>query len=278
MSGTAENKGGPSPVSAAPISVSTGDLPREAVIKKPNSACTSYTALDSVLQDETKINVRSFEVSRKAISPARLSRYLRIAEGDLRVAIRLHAWNAAVAASLLPTVHHAEVAIRNFAVSRLRAKYGAQWYRNPALLQYRLSKSLSQQLADVYQREIDIGRRGELTNYITSELTFGFWVNVFTKTFHLDLWQPAIYTMLVDFPRGKTITDLHDGVEFVRSFRNNIAHHKNIVCKPAEANYERTLEVLGMICKHTRNVAEKTSNFRAVWECSPVPHEKLSII
>jgi hypothetical protein len=220
---------------------------------------------------------KAIEAGRQTLSSARLNRYLTAADGDLRTALRLHAWNAAVAGSLLPTLHLAEVAIRNFALKRLIAKYGKHWYNNSTLLDYRLSKKLANELRDAAQRELDLGRRGNLSDYVTSELTFGFWVNVFTKTFYPDLWHAPLHSVLPGFPRGKTIVELHDGVEFVRTFRNNVAHHKNIVFKPILENYERTLEVMGLVCGPTRAMAESLSTFPAVWAAAPVPIAKLKV-
>jgi Abi-like protein len=228
------------------------------------------------LQDSISLPQANLDKLKKAISPARMSRYISLANGDLRLAIRLHSWNAAVAGSLLPTLQIAEVLIRNVAMRRLAAKYGKHWYIDNNLLVNRLGKSkLSEQLRDVYRDEIKKGHRGDLSNYITSELTFGFWVNVFTKKFHPHLWQAQIHTIIAGFPNNKTINDLHDGVEFVRSFRNNVAHHKDLICKPTVVHYERTLDVIDMMCAATRKVAEKTSAFRAVWSCAPMPHNEL---
>ncbi|WP_347536144.1 Abi family protein [Inquilinus sp. CAU 1745] len=205
-----------------------------------------------------------------------MKRYLDLAGGDLRLAVRLHTWNAAVAGSLLPTLHIAEVTIRNVAMRRLVGKYGKHWYRNTDLLNHRLGQSgLAQNLNDAYENEVARQRRGNLSDYITSELTFGFWVNIFTRKFHPHLWKPELHTIVAGFPRDKNITDLHEGVEFVRSFRNNVAHHKDLICKPVPENYERTLEVIGMLCVNTRNAAERTSAFHRVWACAPVPHNLL---
>lgn len=270
----AENKGGPAPVGPALMTVSSGDLSVKTGIK-PASACRTYTAADQILQDEKLHDLKAIQASRQTISPARLKRYLTAADDDLRTALRLHAWNAAVAGSLLPTLHLAEVTIRNFALKRLIAKYGKHWYNNSTLLDYRLSKRLSGELREAGQRELDLGRRGNLSDYITSELTFGFWVNVFTKTFQPDLWHAPLHSVLPGFPRGKTIVDLHDGVEFVRTFRNNVAHHKNIVFKPVVENYERTLEVMGLLCKPTRAMAESLSSFPAIWASAPIAIDRL---
>lgn len=270
-----ENKEELAPVGPAPISVSAGDLTANAEME-PDSAYSTYRAADGFLQDQIAMPNASLERLKKTISPARMKRYLDLAEGDLRLAVRLHSWNAAVAGSLLPTLHLAEVTIRNVAMRRLASKYGRQWYRNTDLITYRLGQSpLAQQLLDAYQNEIDRGRRGDLSDYITSELTFGFWVNVFTKKFHPHLWKADLHTIVAGFPRNKNIDDLHDGVEFVRSFRNNVAHHKDLICKPVTDNYERTLEVIGMLCPKTRDAAESTSAFRGVWDCNPIPHARL---
>jgi hypothetical protein len=270
-----ENKGGLAPLGPAPISVSDGDFTAEAEME-PESACTTYKAADALLQDLNSLPNASLDKIKKTISPARMKRYLDLADSDLRLAIRLHTWNAAVAGSLLPTLHLAEVTIRNVAMRRLAAKYGKQWYRSNDLITYRLGKSgLTEQLNDAYQGEIDKGRRGDLSDYITSELTFGFWVNVFTKKFHPHLWKADLHTVIAGFPRDKNIDDLHDGVEFVRTFRNNVAHHKDLVCKPVVDNYTRTLDVIGMLCAKTRDTAEKTSAFPLVWACAPIPRDRL---
>ena len=92
---------------------------------------------------------------------------------------------------------------------------------------------------------MDAERVGNLADDVTSELTFGFWVNVFTRTFVPMLWVRPPDTINASIPRGLAITELHDGVEFVRGFRNNVAHHKNLVCTPPPDNFDRTLKVLG---------------------------------
>jgi Abi-like protein len=270
-----ENKGGLAPVGPAPITVSLGDLTANAEME-PVSACETYRAADRFLQDPISLPQANLDKLKKAISPARMNRYVSLANGDLRLAIRLHSWNAAVAGSLLPTLHITEVVIRNVAMRRLAAKYGKHWYNNNDFLVYRLGQSkLSEQLRDVYQDEIKKGHRGDLSDYITSELTFGFWVNVFTKKFHPHLWQAQIHTIIAGFPSKKNINDLHSGVEFVRSFRNNVAHHKDLTCKPTKQNYQKTLDVIEMICPKTRDVAEKISAFQAVWQCAPIPISQL---
>jgi hypothetical protein len=211
------------------------------------------------------------------MSSARMSWYLTLASGDARLALRLHAWNAAVAASLLPTLHVAEVAIRNFALRRLIAKYGRNWYTNDDLRRRLGRSALKESLVRAIEAEQRAGRRGQLTDYITNELSFGFWVNVFTRTFTPDLWTAQLHTINASIPRGMSITELHEGIEFVRGFRNTVAHHKNLIRRPVAANHYRTLAVLDSVCRHSGDLARRTSSFPAVWAASPIPHDQLPI-
>lgn len=257
------------------MSVSGGDMPEAG--KFSISACKSYSAIDSALQDASSIPDAAIVKIRNTLSEARFSKYMTMANDDKRLAMRLHSWNAAVAASLLPTLHVTEVAIRNFALRRLIAKYGKSWYSDYRL-EAKLGKSpLRGQLADAVSDEKRAGRTSNLTDYVASELTFGFWVNVFTRTFVPELWTRPLHTINPNIPRDMPITDLHDGIELVRSFRNNVAHHKNLISKPVEANYERTLKVLSWVCKSSHQMAKTNSTFERVWACCPVPKERLNV-
>lgn len=277
---TTENGKGPAPGGPIPTSVSVEDLSdRDQTGIILHSAYPSYTAYDGLIQDVSSLSNHDISHLHRAFSNARMTKYLQIAGNDTRLAIRLHAWNAAVAASLLPTLHLAEVAIRNFAMRRLAVKYnkgGVRWYEHQTVERRLRGSKLGAQLKDAIDLERRSGRNGDLSDYITNELTFGFWVNVFTKAFRPDLWTIRIQTISASFPSDKSIDDLHDGVEFLRTFRNNVAHHKNVVCKPVAGNYERTLEVLSWVSKPTADFARATSNFYPLWACCPVPRDHLT--
>ncbi len=51
--------------------------------------------------------------------------------------------------------------------------------------------------------EIAIGRTGDLSNYITSELSFGFWVNVFTTGFTNELWNRPFHIYSMSMPPNR---------------------------------------------------------------------------
>lgn len=170
--GCAENKGGLAPVSLAPITVSEGDFKE----MEPNSSCLTYKKIDEILQDENLVTQSHLTSLTKAVSRARLQRYVDMANGDQRLGVRLHHWNAALGGALLPTLQLAEVTIRNVAMKRLISKYGSQWYLNEEFVSYRLGGSsyLANELKSAVEKELARERKGLLSDYITSELMFGF--------------------------------------------------------------------------------------------------------
>jgi len=169
------------------------------------------------------------------------------------------------------------VVIRNFALRRLIAKYGRNWYTNNDLHRRLGRSALKESLDEAICAEKKARRTGQLTDYITNEMSFGFWVNVFTRTFVSDLWIRSLHMIDASIPRDMPITDLHEGIEFVRGFRNTVAHHKNIIRRPVVDNHEQTLKVLGWVCRHSGELAWQTSSFPAVWAASPIPHSQLPL-
>ncbi len=262
---------GPAPGGPTLASVSAGGVTGESRAgTNSHSACMTYMACDARIQDRVHMADAVCQRVGATISPPRLSWYMQQANGDIRLAIRLYAWNAAVAGALLPTLHQTEVAIRNFAVRRLRSRYGKGWYQS-LTLERRLGKTpLAAELRVLVTRAEALKQSHSVADQITSDLTFGFWVKLFTKSFHSDLWLAQFHTMSASMPRSMTVDQLHAGVDFVRTFRNNVAHHKNIVRGPVEAHYERTLEVLGWFCKDTAQLARDTATFPAIWACCPI--------
>lgn len=274
MADTTANEKGSAPVGPILISSSEADVSgANQTGKVPLSACKTYIGADGLIQDKKSLVEKSVVAIHATVGAPRMSRYAHVCGADKRLAVRLHTWNAAVSASLLPTLHIAEVAIRNFALKRIQAFYrDPKWYECPKLIR-KLGGANSQMgmtLARAFQDEVVAGRKGDLSNFITSELPFGFWVNVFTSRFSNELWSRPLHTYSTNFPRSATLETIHDGVDDVRAFRNNVAHHKNVVCKPVEQNFERTLEVLSWFCKPSSQFARETSMFPMVWACCPV--------
>jgi hypothetical protein len=269
------NEKGPAPVGPIPISVSEADVSDTNQTGKVTlSACTTYIEADRWIQGETSLRPKDLDRLCATIGTPRLARYVELFGSDKRLALRLHFWNAAVAASILPTLQIAEVSVRNFALQRIKAAYGKEWYKEDKLL--RKLGGPESHMGSILRRTYleEVQKKGEgsnLSNFVTSELPFGFWVNAFTTKFKNELWKRPLHTYLTNLPRGATLTTLHAGVDDVRKFRNNVAHHKNLIyMKPTVENFERSLDVLSWFCKSSSVAARETSSFKNVWAGCPV--------
>lgn len=257
--------------------MSTGDIEAEPPGIVADGACRTYTAIDSRLQDVALTTPADLKRIASTLSPARMHRFKINAGDDLRLAIRLHHFNAAVAAALLPTIQLAEVAVRNFALRRVIAFYGKRWYDDKVKFGRKLGSSQhATTLEKAVAEERNQGRKGDINDYITSELPFGFWVNIFTRTFIPDLWTRPLHTYNPSIPNGTTIDTLRGEIDALRRFRNDVAHHKNLITKPIEARYQRSLVTLSWICRPTADMAQRTATFPMIWACCPVPQEMLA--
>ena len=67
-----------------------------------------------------------------SLSPERIATYMAAAGGDREKAMRLYTWNTAVSAAFYGPLQGLEVALRNAMHRSLAARYGPDWYDNPA--------------------------------------------------------------------------------------------------------------------------------------------------
>ena len=112
--------------------------------------------------------------------------------------------------------------IRNIAVYRVISRYKSAWFDNSDFAR-KLGKSehAEKLRGAVAARKQTTTSAGHITSYLVRDLTFGFWVNIFTRTFHEELWKRDLWTHLPSVPRGYTITQLHAGIDEIRDFRNS---------------------------------------------------------
>jgi hypothetical protein len=212
----------------------------------------------------------NFNRIKIAISNPRLAPYLILAKGKLDEAVLLHQWNAEISASLLPALHFAEILVRNLALQRVINKYGKSWYDNPNF--YNLLKNdLRNRLNEQVKKEKKAGRIGNLTNYTANEMTFGFWSSLYTSKFHSIFWDIPLSRIRTNIDRNLTISQLQTKIDKVKTFRNNVAHHKNLVTKQTDLNYNLTIELIGDICGVTKDKIESGSSFFDLWLSPPTP-------
>ncbi len=188
-----------------------------------------------------------------SLSPERFGTYLAAASGDRAEAMRLYTWNTALSAAFYGPLQGLEVALRNGMHRQLTSVYGPAWYDNPKA---GLSASTRQRIQTAKD---DVTRGGYTPDppHLVAALTFGFWVSLLGRggpsgrpgqaksDYEMTLWRPALSRT---FPQARLArAAAHRQLDYLRTFRNRIAHHEPIFARHLAADHTSILTVTGWI-------------------------------
>lgn len=166
---------------------------------------------------------------RNALSPARLTTYIRRAHGNARRALDLYAWNVNAGAALYPILQVNEIALRNAVERALAAQFGVQWPYSTGFL-----RTLPKPEKEAFERG-----RGRLervlrvprvsTGDIVAAQTYGFWVMLLTSRFQRRIWDQEFTRSFASAPPQVDRSVVHDRADEIRRLRNRIAHHEPLL-------------------------------------------------
>ena len=210
--------------------------------------------------DEVKafdLNEEILNELETSLSPDRLGTYLRAANGDRAKAVRLYTWNTAVSAAFYGPLQALEVALRNAMNRSLESAYGSSWYDNALT---GLDRGCLNRIENTRQ-ELAKARYPADPPHVIASLSFGFWVSLLgpggfidrtTRTkanYEMTLWRPALRRA---FPHAGKISrkGAHMPLDYLRTFRNRIAHHEPVFSRHLEKDYQSILEIAGWIAPH----------------------------
>ncbi len=161
-------------------------------------------------------------------SPARISRYSAATQHDCNKTIMLYEENLKIGQAFMPLLSVLEVVLRNKLYEEIslfsKDKY---WIIDPNHVfrkSWYLSKEVTKQENDC-KTKLD---KNKFCNHIVSSVTFGFWVEFFTKyTFKLLRGRPIkIFRRL---PAGYNSARIHKRLNEIREFRNRLYHNEPII-------------------------------------------------
>lgn len=194
-----------------------------------------------------------------SLSPERMATYVTATDGDRERAMRLYTWNTAISAAFYGPLQGLEVALRNAMHRELTATYGSCWYDNVACGFDAGTLRRIEAAKDDLRRD---GHRVEPPRLVAA-LPFGFWVALLgrggragglstpKRNYEMTLWRPCLHKA---FPHAKIgRVQAHTPLDYLRTFRNRIAHHEPIFTRHLEADYRSILTVTGWICPKTRD-------------------------
>jgi hypothetical protein len=159
-------------------------------------------------------------------SAARLRRYQSGTGNDLETTVN-YLWNLALAESLYCSLNVVEVGLRNAIHNSLTAHFGVpNWYDRQGLLE----PDQAQEVARMKERIRKYGR--QITpDRVVSELGFGFWVTILSRTYDARFWQASRQaTLRRAFPRvprrKRQRVAIHAHYNAIRELRNRVFHHE----------------------------------------------------
>jgi hypothetical protein len=206
----------------------------------------------------------------RSLSVERLGGYVRSAQGDRGLAIRLYERNTRLSESLYGVVQGLEICLRNALHRVLSSAYGADWYGHMTMLSYPLPQKIA-------AAQDSIIRQGKLLTpgRVVAELSFGFWTALVGPKYEKRLWVPHLHKAFPNalrpvsadaLPRKKPAMLDRSGIasrlEGVRQLRNRIAHHEPILHFKLDSQYRWILEATGWICRVTAAWIGATSSFQ----------------
>lgn len=192
-----------------------------------------------------------------SLSPERMATYIRQTDGDRERAMRLYTWNTAVSAAFYGPLQGLEVALRNAMHRQLVLTYGPDWYDNPSC---GLDDGALARISDA-KVTLKRGKYQVDPPHVVAELPFGFWVSLLGKggraalpqsrkaNYDMTLWRPALYKAFPCSRRSRA--DTHRPLDYLRTFRNRIAHHEPIFTRHLEQDFRSLLDVSEWICPRT---------------------------
>ncbi len=199
-----------------------------------------------------------------AISVSRLDTYLIAANGDLRRALELHAWNNALATALFGPILNIELLLRNKCSNELATLYErSDWYNAfPATSSY---DYLRNRIIYVQRKLKKYGKDPCYSPQIIANVSFGFWLALFEKHLHRDLWVPTLHKVFKHPPCNFSRHEAWVALSEIRDMRNRSAHHEPLFNRDLLSFEIRMTNLAGYISPEFAAWMKHHSSLSEVW-------------
>lgn len=212
----------------------------------------------------------------KALSPARIGRYMPAAGSDLDLALRLYVWNGRLSEAFVLPCQFAEVAIRNAIATAVayRFRRSGSWHLPGSPFEHVLNAEGLRQLAAARGRATTEHGGSATVDHCIANLMFGFWTVLTGQRYRNQFWATGIHRYFPGAPAGTTVVDLHRRLVAIRDWRNRMAHHYALFDKGPAAEYDNILTVIGWISPELRSLTVHVSRVGAVIAARPNAQSK----
>lgn len=176
----------------------------------------------------------------KLYSNARVSRFVKAANGDRRKAQKMYYANARVAQSFQPLLSFFEVILRNQLHYALAAHFNdVQWLINQKTgfmsdpsLTHTVKKTGKVMVNDFLKKEVErsertlIGKKRNVTaGRVIAELNLGFWNSLY-ETHHYALLKGVPCKIFKSLLTGYGRKEVNNAIQEIRTLRNRVSHNE----------------------------------------------------
>jgi hypothetical protein len=145
-------------------------------------------------------------------------------EDRLRKAITLYERNTMYSEVMYTVIQGCEVTRRNAIHNRLKADHATElWYEKLGL------REIEQNSIAKAKKDLQEKAQAITPDRVVGELSFGFWVGLFSHGYEELLWTPSLVNL---FPASTTRGSVYSRLKDMKMFRNRIAHHNRIIGRP----------------------------------------------
>ena len=193
----------------------------------------------------------TYSAIEKALSPARLGRYLAAASGDKHLAFRLYVWNGHICQSLYFPLQTVEVAARNAIAIPVQRRFGDAWFANPKFVNL-LPQRMKGELGETIKGERKRRGKAPSQDQIIAGLRFGFWQHLMGSSYDKHLWANGVRQ---SFPNAAPKADragIFLMLDEIRIFRNDVMHHYAIFDQRPQARFQTALNLAALLCEETQ--------------------------
>lgn len=174
----------------------------------------------------------------------------------LRKAIKLYEKNTAYCEAMYTVVQGFEVTFRNAIHNRLKADHKSDWWFDSFPLLHDEKDAIARAKATIEAKPQTV-----TADRVVAELSFGFWVKLFSGDYANTMWGPSLKHIV---PAGSDRGPVYARFKDLKTLRNRIAHHNRIIGRPnttAKQLYEQTMETIAWLDQTVHDWVAATNTF-----------------
>jgi hypothetical protein len=184
-----------------------------------------------------------------ALSKERLDTYREIlpAGASFIDVIGVYNANTAVSEALMSSIQIMEISVRNSIHRQLAKAYGLDWYVGNRIGLDRDGARLVARLCQRYQDVPRFNTAEALAQKIVSELTLGFWSNLFKRQYEDPLWRKTLRFAFPHVGGALTRGQVYEILDKIRRLRNRISHHEQILRYDLNVYYNNIIDLFSWV-------------------------------